>query len=1598
MAEGITFTSTAATNEITFNSASDTFTSVTFEGTVAEAPQGPPGETGPAGQAGANGVGVPISGTPGQYLMKVSSTNYDTQWSTLSKSSVGLDNVDNTSDANKPVSTATQTALDAKPSIAGELAGENSTAANPKLKNVMRVYNIRDYGAVGDGSTDDTAAVNAAISAASTAGGGRVFVPPSTSPYLCTGAIVFPMAGTYAKPTQKPIEIYGAGPNWNGAWTGTYVNGGSVLDLRYSGGDGLHPAKIDTRGLGSLKIHDLTLVSGGTDDLPFGFCSNTTLFISRVAYQGNPNKTGKSCVQDAWILGGICNGTVSQSGSTVTGTGTAFTADLVGSILKFNGQPGTTASTITAVNVVGQTLTVATSQTISSTAYGFDPANTALSPFQGYGSRFTDNYYSRIRRAITFSNYTNNITVENETFSTSCGDNDTLGAPYWFTPSFSSVGGNTIRGCTIEVPNYVYGVTFTGTGATLSNYIDYIGMYDDNGYTLGGVYCGANASYNLVQAGWINSSLGVNYLAGPGATHNSIVSAGRFAITNFSQGMKAFNVITKTLTTADPDLLPLGTNMTIDTGTGGSHLNINAFDVVFRDRSATTTYAKVLSNTTGRGAIVLGADTTANRPSAVSVGAGAIWYDTTLGVPVISDGAGWTIMPNNTLSNINQPYLSLKTTQSGTQEYKWIGGFQSATSISLVDVTNSNAQRLVLDASGHIGLGVTVPTATLHLKASTTSAGSAPLKLATGTLMTTPEAGAIEFDGSHYYGTIGTTRYSLDQNLQPATVVIAQQSLSVKANVYTTGTSDQIAINTALAAAAPSGSKRIVVKLVGAFSISDAIIVPSRIILDAREATITLAASSGNKNMLVNTNITANRQVTNVTTTSGSKNFSGASLALTSADVGSTIRLDGAGLAGGSLVTTIASVTSGTAGTLTDAATTSIATNTATIYRRDSNIEVFGGTWDRGTNTGSDSTLSHSIYFRHIDGLYIHDLKVTTGAAKYAINPGDCTNTVVRNIDLSTYSDGIHFNGPCKNVTVDNVTGTTGDDMVAFTCSDYTAFNDVNGGMTNITVRNIYPNASLCALKTAGANGELISGLVVDTIQGTTSQSGIRFWNDSTIGDLQMAQVQIRNINLKPSVLTGTTYEMLQCNVKELADISISGCTYDTTGITADFRGSRMFFFSHPYSGATNAHMTAVNITNCHMVTDATASFFLLESNLSIDDLNFTACRAKSSGTMTFLGQIGTPAGTVTNTYYSNCEQLSGGVTTAFDTSKTDSAIVHTTGTETIAGAKTVTSQFTISNTAPKHKWNETDGGADAKGWDVLVDAGRMNWRVVNDADSSANTWLYVDRSGATATGVNIQPNLFVASTARVNVSSGDALYLNGTGTNNTILRFADDGTERGTIFVNNGAQDMNVRAWQAVKLVTNNGTTPVTYQFDANVTIPNASNVVLGTSTGTKIGTATNQKLGFFNATPIVQPSGDILSALSNLGLVTSPTLGTAWQTYAVTQTGFVSGSEPAGGIYRYRTIGDEIELEIRQPNDGTSNATTFTITLPVTAATVTDMVWQAMCRVRNNSSFVANPGYGEIVSGGTVLNLYINTGTTTWGTANGKRVDYIRIRYRWQ
>ncbi len=78
---------------------------------------GPTGGTGPQGPIGATGPQGPIGAT-GPSTAGVASVNTRIGDVVLAKSDVGLGNADDTSDAAKPVSTAQQTALDAKAALA----------------------------------------------------------------------------------------------------------------------------------------------------------------------------------------------------------------------------------------------------------------------------------------------------------------------------------------------------------------------------------------------------------------------------------------------------------------------------------------------------------------------------------------------------------------------------------------------------------------------------------------------------------------------------------------------------------------------------------------------------------------------------------------------------------------------------------------------------------------------------------------------------------------------------------------------------------------------------------------------------------------------------------------------------------------------------------------------------------------------------------------------------------------------------------------------------------------------------------------------------------------------------------------------------------------------------------------------------------------------------------------------------------------------------------------------------------------------------------------------------------------------------------------
>jgi hypothetical protein len=84
-------------------------------------------------------------------------------------------------------------------------------------------------------------------------------------------------------------------------------------------------------------------------------------------------------------------------------------------------------------------------------------------------------------------------------------------------------------------------------------------------------------------------------------------------------------------------------------------------------------------------------------------------------------------------------------------------------------------------------------------------------------------------------------------------------------------------------------------------------------------------------------------------------------------------------------------------------------------------------------------------------------------------------------------------------------------------------------------------------------------------------------------------------------------------------------------------------------------------------------------------------------------------------------------------------------------------------------------------------------------------------------------------------------------------------------VTVNYLGSQLNMAPGGVAKMTFNSG----------GVSIPDGVNIALASTTGTKIGTATTQKLGFFNATPVVKPTGvavdaaGIHAALVSLGLI---------------------------------------------------------------------------------------------------------------------------------
>lgn len=150
-----------------------------------------------------------------------------------------------------------------------------------------------------------------------------------------------------------------------------------------------------------------------------------------------------------------------------------------------------------------------------------------------------------------------------------------------------------------------------------------------------------------------------------------------------------------------------------------------------------------------------------------------------------------------------------------------------------------------------------------------------------------------------------------------------------------------------------------------------------------------------------------------------------------------------------------------------------------------------------------------------------------------------------------------------------------------------------------------------------------------------------------------------------------------------------------------------------------------------------------------------------------------------------------------------------------------------------------------------VYDLGTTKWRVISQSTTKQGTLNLADAA-----------NLALGATTGTKIGTSTAQKL--AFFNSTPIVQPSTGTDLGTVLSNLG-----LRAAGTAYPITTSGAVILT-----GAVALNATTLATDTTTGLKIGTSTSQKLGFYNSTPIVQPTGDVATALQNLGLVATATV----------------------------------------------------------------------------------------------------------------------------
>lgn len=118
------------------------------------------------------------------------------------------------------------------------------------------------------------------------------------------------------------------------------------------------------------------------------------------------------------------------------------------------------------------------------------------------------------------------------------------------------------------------------------------------------------------------------------------------------------------------------------------------------------------------------------------------------------------------------------------------------------------------------------------------------------------------------------------------------------------------------------------------------------------------------------------------------------------------------------------------------------------------------------------------------------------------------------------------------------------------------------------------------------------------------------------------------------------------------------------------------------------------------------------------------------------------------------------------------------------------------------------------------------------------------------------------------------------------------------------------------------------------------------------------------------------------------NPTGYPTWFSYTPTLVGF--SADPTNTLYRFRVEGSALFLYVRQATNGTSNATNFTVSLPVNTVTLVNSSFQVLGSGVDNTALIAG---GVLVTAGSAVSaitLFTNAALAVWTNSGGKRASF--------